>query len=193
MPIAPAALGDSIADLLASRGIHFHPLFTFKELRPVAREVVASDGRTQIVDLLIAVPPHQAPEVVRSSPLLGLSGFVHVDPRTLETDHDSVFSIGDVATIKLPNGKALPKAGVFAHAEAKVVARRIADAVDGKRSNAAFDGKGYCWIELGDGRAGFAGGDFYAEPEPRIKLRRAGRPLHWGKVAFERWWLHYWL
>jgi sulfide:quinone oxidoreductase len=193
MPIAPAALGDSIADLLAARGIHFHPLFTFNELRPVTGEVVASDGRSQRVDLLIAVPPHQAPKVVRLSPLLGLSGFVHVDSRTLQTNHEEVFAIGDVATIKLPNGKALPKAGVFAHAEAKVVARRIVAAVEGKRSDAAFDGKGYCWIELGDGRAGFADGDFFAEPEPRIKLRRPGRPLHWGKVAFEKWWLHHWL
>ena len=120
MPVAPAALGDSIADMLAARGIHYHPLFTFKELRPETREVVASDGRAHRVDLLMGVPPHQAPEVMRSSPLLGVSGFVHVDPRTLQTDYDDVYAIGDVATIKLPNGKALPKAGVFAHAEAKV-------------------------------------------------------------------------
>jgi sulfide:quinone oxidoreductase len=192
MPVAPAALGDSIADLLAARGIHYHPLFTFQELRPGTREVVASDGRAYKVDLLMVVPPHRAPEVIRSSPLLGVSGFVHVDPSTLQTDYDNVFAIGDVATIKLPNGKALPKAGVFAHAEAKVVARRIAGA-DGTTSNAIFDGRGYCWIELGDGRAGFAGGDFYAEPEPRVTLRRPGRPLHWGKVAFEKWWLHHWL
>ena len=192
MPVAPPALGDSIADLLAARGIHYHPLFTFQELRPETREVVASDGRAHRVDLLIAVPPHQAPEVVRSSPLLGVSGFVHVDPRTLQTDYDGVYAIGDIATIKLPNGKALPKAGVFAHAEAKVVARRIADGVEGKTPDAVFDGHGSCWIELGDGRAGFAGGNFYAEPEPQIKIRRPGRPLHWGKVAFEKWWLHHW-
>ena len=127
MPVAPAALGDSIADMLAARGIHYHPLFTFKELRPETREVVASDGRAHRVDLLMCVPPHQAPEVVRSSPLLGVSGFVHVDPRTLQTDYDDVYAIGDVATIKLPNGKALPKAGVFAHAQAKTVAQRIAN------------------------------------------------------------------
>jgi sulfide:quinone oxidoreductase len=192
MPVAPVALGDSIADMLAARGIHYHPLFTFDELRPDTRDVVASDGQTHRVDLLMVVPPHRAPEVVRSSPLLGVSGFVHVDPRTLQTDHDDVYAIGDVATIRLPNGKALPKAGVFAHAEAKVVARRIADDLAGKQSNATFDGHGYCWIELGDGRAGFAGGDFYAEPEPRVRLRRPGRPLHWGKVAFEKWWLHHW-
>jgi sulfide:quinone oxidoreductase len=193
MPIAPAAVGDAIADMLAARGIHYHPLFTFKELRPETREVVASDGRSHKVDLLIGVPPHQAPEVVRSSALLGVSGFIHADPRTLQTEHEDVFAIGDVATVRLPNDKTLPKAGVFAHSEAKVVARRIADQIEGKRSRAAFDGKGYCWVELGDGRAGFAGGDFYTEPEPRLKMRRPGRPLHWGKVAFEKWWLHHWL
>jgi sulfide:quinone oxidoreductase len=191
MPVAPAALGDSIADLLAARGIRYHPLFTFEELRPDTREVVSS-GDVHHVDLLMCVPPHRAPEVVRSSPLLGLSGFVHVDAQTLETDVEGVYAVGDVATVKLPNGKALPKAGVFAHAEAKVVARRIADAAEGKTSDASFDGHGSCWIELGDGRAGFAGGDFYAEPEPTITIRRPGRALHWGKVAFEKWWLHHW-
>jgi len=193
MPVAPAAIGDSIADLLAARGIHYHPLFTFKELLPETREVVAADGRSQKVDLLIGVPPHRAPEVVRSSELLGVSGFVHADARTLQTDHKDVFAIGDVATVRLPNDKALPKAGVFAHAEAKVVAARVADRIAGKTPSATFDGKGYCWVELGDGRAAFAGGEFYSEPEPRLKMRRPGRPLHWGKVAFEKWWLHHWL
>jgi sulfide:quinone oxidoreductase len=193
MPVAPAALGDAIADMLAARGIDYHPLFTFEELRPETREVVASDGRTQRVDLLLVVPPHEAPEVVRSSPLLGLSGFVHVDPWTLETDHEGVYAIGDVATVKLPNGKALPKAGVFAHAEAKTVARRIADAARGKAPTDVFDGHGSCWIELGDGSAAFAGGDFYAEPEPRVGMRRPGRHLHWAKVAFEKWWFRRWL
>jgi sulfide:quinone oxidoreductase len=193
MPVAPQAIGDSIADMLSSRGIDYHPLFTFSELRPQTSEVVASDGRTHKVDLLIGVPPHHAPDIVRSSALMGVSGFIHVDPRTLQTDFENVYAIGDVATVRLPNDKALPKAGVFAHAEAKVVAEQIADKLDGKPSHAAFDGKGYCWVELGDGRAGFAGGDFYAEPEPRLKMRRPGRPLHWGKVAFEKWWLHHWL
>ena len=132
MPVAPPSVGDSIADMLAARGIHYHPLFTFNELRPETSEVVSSDGQAHTIDLLIAIPPHQAPDVVRSSPLLGVSGFIHVDPRTLQTDHDDVYAIGDVATVKLPNGKALPKAGVFAHSEAKVVAQQIADHAHGK-------------------------------------------------------------
>jgi sulfide:quinone oxidoreductase len=193
MPVAPAALGESVEELMAARGIHYHPLFTFQQLRPETGEIVASDGHAHHVDLLMLVPPHRAPDVIRASPLLGLSGFVHADRNTLQTSYDDVYAIGDVATIKLPNGKALPKAGVFAHAEAKTVATRIAQTAAGDTPNAAFDGHGHCWIELGDGRAGFAGGNFYADPEPQIKLHRPGRHLHWGKIAFEKWWLHHWL
>jgi sulfide:quinone oxidoreductase len=193
MPVAAPALGDAIADMLAARGIHYHPLFTFQELRPETGELVSADGVADAVDLLIGVPPHQAPEVVRSSPLMGVSGFVHVDPQTLETAYEGVFAIGDTAAVRLPTGKVLPKAGVFAHAQAKVVAERIADSVNGRRSAATFDGKGYCWIELGDGRAGFAGGDFYAVPEPTVRVMRPSRGWHLAKVAFERWWLRRWL
>jgi sulfide:quinone oxidoreductase len=191
MPVAPALLGEAVEEMLAARGVHYHPLFTFQELRPDTRQVIASGGEAYTIDLLIGVPPHQAPEVVRRSPLLGVSGFVHAHARTMETEVPGVYAVGDVATIKLPSGKALPKAGVFAHAQAKAVARRIAAAQAGTTPDAEFDGKGYCWIEVGDGRAAFAGGDFYAEPEPRMRMLPTARTLHWGKVAFEKWWLHH--
>jgi len=37
--------------------------------------------------------------------------------------------------------------------------------------------------------AGFAFGNFFAEPSPQIKLRKTGRTWHIGKVLFEQWWL----
>jgi hypothetical protein len=37
--------------------------------------------------------------------------------------------------------------------------------------------------------AGFAFGNFYAEPTPQVDFRPLGRAWHWGKVLFERWWL----
>ena len=193
MPVAPAALGDSVADMLAARGIHYHPLFTFRELRPETREVVASDGSAHRVDLLMIVPPHQAPEAIRSSPLLGVSGFVHVDPRTLgdrvrERLRDWRCCDDQVAQRQVaPEGGRLRARGSQGRGPTDRRRRR------GKTPGAEFKGNGYCWIELGDGRAGFAGGNFYADPEPSVKLRRPGRPLHWGKIAFEKWWLHHWL
>jgi hypothetical protein len=44
-------------------------------------------------------------------------------------------------------------------------------------------------VELGDGRAAFATGDFYAPDSPRIQLRRPGRHCHLAKVAFEQCWM----
>ena len=94
-----------------------------------------------------------------------------------------MFALGDVATIKLPNGKALPKAGVFAHSEARIVAHQLADKATGDTSHAAFEGKGYCWIELGDGRASFAGGDFYAE---LVRSPQGARSTTMGRLARAR-------
>ncbi|MBI2185791.1 MAG: NAD(P)/FAD-dependent oxidoreductase [Acidobacteria bacterium] len=193
MPIAGSAMGDAITAMIHARGIHYHPLYTFQELRPDTREIVSSDGRSERVDLLLGVPPHQAPEVVRSAGLLGVSGWIHVDATTLRAGHDGVFAIGDVTSIRLPGGKMLPKAGVFAHHQAEVVADVIASEIRGTESRASFNGKGYCWIELGDGKAGFASGRFYAEPDPEVRMFHPGRFWHWGKVAFEKWWLRHWL
>jgi sulfide:quinone oxidoreductase len=192
MPVADPVLGKAIESMLEGRGIQYHPLFTFEKMRPETKEIVAAGGQAERVDLLIAVPPHEAPEVVRSSGLLGVSGWIHVDAHTLRTEFEGVFAIGDVTTIRLPNGKSLPKAGVFAHGEAEVVARQIANTLRGKDGDATFDGKGSCWVEIGDGRAGFAGGRFYNDPEPSIRMARPGRLWHWGKIAFEKWWLRRW-
>ncbi len=192
MPMTGPEFGNAIANILSARGIHYHPLHTFEKLRPETREIMSSDGSTQQADLLIGVPPHQAPEVVRSAGLLGVSGWIHVDKHTLRTEYDGVFAIGDITSVRLPNGKTLPMAGVFAHYEAVIVAKQIVSEIRGRQSDVSFNGKGSCWLELGDGKAGFAGGNFYAAPDPQVRMYRPRRLWHWAKVAFEKWWLHHW-
>ncbi|MFZ3062153.1 MAG: NAD(P)/FAD-dependent oxidoreductase, partial [Actinomycetota bacterium] len=86
----------------------------------------------------------------------------------------------------------LPKAGVFAHYQADVVAHNIAAEIKGSRSRKAFDGRGYCFVEMGYGKAGFDSGNFYTEPQPTVRLRKPGRLWHWGKILFEKWWLWRW-
>jgi len=115
-----------------------------------------------------------------------------VDRATLATPAERVFAIGDVAAIAIPGGRFLPKAGVFAHAQGEVVARRLADELAGRRPTAVFDGKGSCFVEMGDGVAAHAAGDFYAEGGPQVRLHRPGRHWHLAKVAFERHWLGRW-
>jgi sulfide:quinone oxidoreductase len=153
---------------------------------------VLADGTRVPADLLLGVPPHQAPEVARRSGLAADSGFIPVDRASLATAVDGVYAIGDVTAIPIAGDKFLPKAGVFAHAQAEVVAHRIAAAVAGRTTSATFDGTCSCFVELGDGRAAFAAGDFYAEGAPRVRLRRPGRRWHLAKLAFEQYWLRRW-
>lgn len=192
MPIAGPVMGEALEKVLRKRDIHYHPLFTFEKMNPREQTIIASGGEPQKVDLLLAVPPHRAPDVVRSSGLIGSSGWIHTDPHSMATEHEGVYAIGDVNNIRLANGKNLPMAGVFAHYEAKVVAERIIAEIEGRTSDASFTGKGYCWLELGGGKAGFAGGNFYNEPEPKVRLYPPLRAWHWGKVLFEKWWLRHW-
>ena len=97
-----------------------------------------------------------------------------------------MYAVGDVVAIPLALGKPLPKAGVFAHAEALVVARNIARSITGKGRPAAFDGAGGCFVETGDGKAGFGTGNFYAEPVPQVKFYAPGRRWHAAKVLLEK-------
>jgi len=83
----------------------------------------------------------------------------------------------------------LPKAGVFAHAQAEVIAHRIAVEITGAGTPSDFPGLGYCMLEAGESLAGFAFGNFFAEPSPQIQLRQIGLMWHWGKVLLEQWWL----
>ena len=89
----------------------------------------------------------------------------------METNEPNVYAIGDIAAIRLASGKMLPKAGVFAHAQARVVASSIAAKINGRKATSTFDGLGNCFIEVGSGQAGFAAGNFYAEPEAEVRLK----------------------
>lgn len=189
MPTAGPVLGEALKGMLAARGIAFHPERGAERIEPGARELVLEGGERVPYDLLLGVPPHRAPAVARESGLAAESGFLPVDRATLATTAEGVYAIGDVTAVPLAGGKFLPKAGVFAHAQAEVVARRIVAELRGRAPAAVFEGRGSCFVEMGDGVAAYATGDFYAEGGPQMRLRRPGRHWHLAKVAFEKYWL----
>ncbi|MBI3596745.1 MAG: NAD(P)/FAD-dependent oxidoreductase [Nitrospirae bacterium] len=192
MPVAGPAVGNAVKGMVEAKGIGFHSQMKIASVDAALKELVFENGRRVGYDLLIAIPPHRAPQVVRNSGLLAESGWIPVDAHTLKTRYEGIYAIGDITTIMLPVGKPLPKAGVFAHYEAEAVAKNIAAELEGNKPTHVFNGQGYCFLEMGGSRAGFAGGNFYAAPEPRIKLRRPGYHWHWGKILFEKWWLRHW-
>jgi sulfide:quinone oxidoreductase len=192
MPVAGPAVSGALRGMIEARGIRYQPGRKLVSVDAASRRLSFADGSTEEYDLLAYVPPHRAPAVARAAGLVSGTGWIGVDRHTLATTHSGVYAIGDATGIALANGRPLPKAGVLAHAQADVVADNIAREITGRGVPRAFDGRGACFIETGDGRAGFGAGDFYAEPEPRVRLRQPGRMLHLGKILYEKYWLGGW-
>lgn len=194
MPTAGAAMGKAVVDLLEERSIGFHPLMKTLRVEPARKAVRFEDGTETLFDLLIAVPPHRVPRVVVDSWLAPPGGWIPVNPSTLAVASPNaathVYAIGDVTSLPLPGRwvpdvpLALPKAGVMAAAQGEVVAANLAAAVRGEGPVAAYDGKGYCFIEVGGKRAMRGEGEFFATPHPRMD---AGVPDEAGYRSKVEW------
>ncbi|MGB7956715.1 MAG: FAD/NAD(P)-binding oxidoreductase [Candidatus Nitrosopolaris sp.] len=148
-------------------------------------------------DVLVGIPPHKIPMMVANSPGLLKEGenWINVDKFTLRTNYENVFAIGDVTEIKVNQYVAIPKAGIFA--EAKVVSQQIIDEItnnnNNKSQNPRFDGKGYCFREIGGKKAGYITADFYNKTGPITKLEPSSQELYEKKIDFERSRLTEWL
>ena len=195
MPVAGPLLGNSIKMMLEEKGISYHPKHKLKSVDNKSKKIIFEEKEPVRYDMLIAIPPHKPPQLLSKSKMANDAGWVPVDRATLKTKFEDIYAIGDVTSISIPGRwdpnipMLLPKAGVFAHFHAEVVAHQIITHINGGASKNGFTGSGYCMIESGGGRAGFASGEFYAEPAPSLKLGNVSRIWHWGKIMFEKWWL----
>lgn len=194
MAVAGPAVGQGLSAFMDERHIVHH----------FDRQVTAINTASQILrfheeeapfDLLIGIPPHRAPAVLRQAGLVDASGYVPVhpqtleilsDPDTLEVQYPGVYAIGDVAAIRLMNAMLLPKAGVFAEGEAEVVAATIAADINDEPSPGVYDGNGFCYVDVGDGLAAYGSGDFYAYPAPRVTLEAPSVEGRTAKAEYEK-------
>jgi len=182
MPNAGREGSAWMSEQLTLRGIAHRTGSKVERIDP--GRIVLAEGELEF-DLLIAVPPHRAPAVVRASGLTGEGEWIPVDRGTLETPHRNVFAIGDVTQILLANGLPLPKAGVIAELEGVRVAAAIAADLGVGDSPPPFDGTGACFIEMGAASAALVEGDWYAEPEPRVTIAEPDATHAAEKRAFE--------
>jgi sulfide:quinone oxidoreductase len=192
MGVTGPVLSGAVKGILEQKGIAYHPEHQIVTVDPEARRLRFANGDEAEFDLLVYIPPHRVPAVVQQAGLAQEGGWVPVDRASFATRFPGVYAIGDVTSVPLAMGKPLPKAGVFAHAQAEVVAANLAAEWSGSGNRRVFDGHGECFLETGEGRAGLGAGNFYAEPLPQVTLRGPSRWWHWGKVLFERRWLREW-
>jgi sulfide:quinone oxidoreductase len=178
IPMATAGheIGQMVINELEKRRIAFFPGMQTLKCDASQKTMSFSDGRKVPYDLLIAIPPHEAPLAARESGLVDSSGWIPVNPQSLEiTDISSripLFAVGDVTKITLPGRYnpettlVLPKAGVMAEAQGIVVADQIAAKINKTTPASSFDGAGVCYLETGGGEAITAKGQFFREPHP---------------------------
>lgn len=189
MGTAGPKISAAVKEMIESKGIHYFPAHQIIEVKPESRKLHFANGFESNYDLLIYVPPHQAPTVLNGSGLLGEKGWIPVDRYTLETKFKDVYAIGDVTSIPLTIGLSLPKAGVFAQGQAKVVAHNIAKDWLGTGEKKSFDGMGDCFIETGDLCAAIGRGNFYAQPTPQVVMEGPDPKWHTVQEQFEETWL----
>ena len=191
MGVAGANVSEAVTTILADRNIDYHASHQITAAETGRADF--ADGQSEVFDLLVYMPPIRTPAVVAASPLASATGWIDADRHTLATAFPGVYAIGDNTHLPLSIGKPLPRAGVFAHSQALVVADNIVSAIEGRPVKASFDGHGGCFIEAGFGKAGYGSGDFYAEPSPKVNIRPPARRWHLGKIAFEYNVLRRWL
>lgn len=184
-------VGETVRDLLAARGIEFTGGRTLQSIGHEERTLTFDDASKVQFDMVVATPVHKLPHVLEPTALIGAHGWIAVDRDQLTTAAPDVFAIGDCTAISIAENRMLPKAGVFAHGEAEVVARNINALIAGKDPIWAFGGQGACFMETGGGKGTYISGNFFEDP-PDTKIRKPGRMWHWAKSGFERVWLWRW-
>ncbi len=188
MPVAGPDVGNTVVSMLNEKRIGFHNNTKVSSIDGSSKQVIFENGIREKYDLLIAIPPHTSPKVVRESGgLADASGWIPVEPKNMQTKYDRVYAIGDVAAVKLPSGMMLPKAATFAFGQAEIVASNIASSILGTETR-SWDGFGECFIETGSGNAAYGSGSFYSSPKPVINLQMPSKELRERKDIWGNYW-----
>ena len=186
MPFAGDEISASVRELMKEKGIHYKPEY---ELTGAEKDTLifsnsADNTEKEQFDLLAYTPKHECPKLLRDAGLTGNSEWVDVDKDTLQTAFDKVYAIGDAVSFKQDGEDTIPKAGVFAQIQARVVAHNIARIESGKKPDKSFEASGSYILDQG-AKASKIDGDFDSE---NISLTNSGLFRHWEKVLAEKTW-----
>ncbi|MGQ0835498.1 MAG: FAD-dependent oxidoreductase [Gammaproteobacteria bacterium] len=183
LPVAGKEASTVVQQLLEERTI---ALSLSKQASRIDGTTVVFDQEKMAADILIVVPPHRPPTIIKASGLATAGDWIGVDAHTMSTSQPGVWAVGDVTQIAMANGAPFPKAGVFAEAQGRAAAAAIVAAVTGSPPATTFDGKGYCFVETGDGKASAIVGEFLTSPAPKVDVLPPHEENYRKKIAFER-------
>ena len=189
LPIAGPEVSQQLLELLKSENIAFHGLHKIIRVEP---NKLKFENDEKEFDLLIAVPPHKAPQSVYDSGFAKEGEFISVN-RDCKTMFDNIYAIGDVTSMMVTDSIAVPKAGIFAEEQGITVAKNIIAKIIHEKEKAIFDGKGGCFVELGTNQAGYIEVDMFSQPTPLTLLKNPTIQHMQEKERFEADRLEKWL
>src|SRR6185295_15126815 len=123
-------------------------------------------------------------KALRDSGLCDASGLIPADLMTLRTAAPNVFAVGDVALLKLADGRVHPKAGTFAEGQARAVAQEIAAKL-GIKDAEPYNGRGSCYFDAGHGLATEGTIDLFAQGGPKAQMAKPSKEGLEAKKRFE--------
>lgn len=142
-PLAGPKVGLSVRKMMDERDIDLNTEAKVLSLDYGAGKLNLDQGVSFEGELFIGVPPHWGPSIMRDTGLIEGGGWIEVSPRTLQTRVKNIYAIGDATALRLPVKKVLaPKAGIFAHYQAEVVARNIASLIAGRKPRHRYKARG---------------------------------------------------
>jgi len=191
LAFAGESVSGALKGWLEERHITYHPESKLTGISGPTHEITFEGEKKLNYDFLYAVPPHRAPQVCVDSQLTGESGWISVNPETLETKWDGVYAIGDVAEVISSNGRRVPMTGAFAMKQADVVSKNLVAKIEGRTPPAAFDGKAGCELMVGGGRAAQIEADIFSG-SGTFKMSSPSYLTQWKKLRREKMWVWDW-
>ncbi len=188
MAVAGPAAAERLRGDLERRNIELRTGVGVTSVDTAAMEAQYSDGSAIAADVIVTVPVHRVPEIVAESGLTNGKPWTPVNADTLETSTADVFAVGDVNMVPFADGKAIPKAGVFASGQGSHVAETIASRILGTAPPPAYDGSGECFLAYSATQSALVGGEFLAGGGPQVALKPPTASGMRSKERFERDW-----
>ncbi|HEU13032.1 MAG TPA: NAD(P)/FAD-dependent oxidoreductase [Euryarchaeota archaeon] len=134
---------------MVEKGIKIYAPFNVTKVDPDKKVIYSKENIEIKYDLLIVVPPHISPRVVRDSGLANM--WIPTDPYTLKSnEYDNMYLLGDITDIQ-----GVPKAGSVADSQALVVAKNIASRIKKTGLVYKYDGSAFCFIMHSMDEAGY--------------------------------------
>jgi sulfide:quinone oxidoreductase len=183
-------IAQMFRDALAARNVKELAGHLVSGIDPASRTAQLASGETLPYDLFVGIPIHRAPAVLADSGLV-VNNWVPVDQSNLRTKFPGVYALGDVCS----GPRAVPKAGIFAEAAARVIAADIAAAMEGGEPPSPYEGAGVCYAEFGGGlvskvEVNFLRGDAPTAERHDPSLDYAAEKDQFGAVRRKRWFGH---